>query len=298
VDPAVMAALEACCDLAPLHNPPNLAGIRACLAALPGVPNVAVFDNTLHHTIAPEVYLYGLPRRFHTAHRVRRYGFHGIAFRSMLAETERVLGQPVAPLRLVLLMLGSGCTANAQRDGQSIAVSTGFTPLEGLVQSTRCGDLDPGAVIALLRAGYSPAELNDLFNRGSGLKGLSGLSADLRDIETADTPAARLAEDVFIHRAIKYVGGYTAELGGLDVLVFGGGIGQHAAEVRARICEPFQHLGLRLDSTANQELPRGASGCISSGSSGVRVVVAAVDEERVIARECHTVVTSAQHLRA
>lgn len=284
----VIAALEACSKLAPLHNPPNLAGIRACLAALPGVPNVCVFDTALHHGLPPEVFLYGLPYRLYEQHRVRRYGFHGVALRSMGASVERLVGRPLGELRVVALMLGSGCTACALDRGRSIAVSTGFTPLEGLIQSTRCGDLDPAAVVALLRAGIAPAELGRIFNRESGLAGLSGVGPDLRDIEAAGTPAARQAVDLFVRRAIQYVGGYAADLSGLEVLAFGGGIGQNAASVRGRICEPLGHLGVELDQAANHGLPRGAEGVISRGR--VQVVVAAVDEERVIATDTYSVV--------
>jgi acetate kinase len=290
---AVLAALEACCDLAPLHNPPNIAGIRACLEALPGVPQVCVFDNALHLSLPPEAYLYALPPRFYHEHRVRHYGFHGVAFRSMAEQVELVLGRPAAELRLVSLMLGSGCTANALNHGRSVAISTGFTPLEGLVQSTRCGDLDAGAVLALLRAGQSAAQLNDLFNRQSGLKGLSGVGPDMRDIEAADTPQARLALDIFVHRLIKYVGSYAADMDGLDVLAFGGGIGQNAAACRAAVCDPLAHLGIVLDAERNQATCRGRFGVISADEAPVKVVVVNVDEELVIARDTQAVVAAA-----
>ncbi|MCC7495909.1 MAG: acetate/propionate family kinase, partial [Fimbriimonadaceae bacterium] len=292
IDPAVMQALEECSDLAPLHNPPNLAGIRACLEALPGLPQVAVFDNAVHHTLPPEAYLYALPRDCYETGRVRRYGFHGVAFRSMRETVERLTGQPATAQRIVFLMLGSGCTANALRYGESIAVSTGFTPLEGLLQSTRCGDLDPGVVLELLRRGHSAAELNTLFNRQSGLLGVSGLSPDMRDLEAAGTPAAEAALDLFVHRLVKYVGAYTADLGGLDTLAFGGGIGQHAPEVRERLCRQLRHLGLELDPAANAALPRGASALLQTAASRVQVAVCAVDEELVIARDTYALVSS------
>lgn len=294
----VIAALEACSKLAPLHNPPNLAGIRACLAALPGVPNVCVFDTALHQSLPPEVFLYGLPYRFYEQHRIRRYGFHGVALRSVAGRVEELLGRPASELRMVMLMLGSGCTACALDHGRSIAVSTGFTPLEGLVQGTRCGDLDPGVVLALLRAGYTPSELDRILNRESGLAGLSGVGPDLRDIQSADTPDARLAVDLFVRRAIQYVGGYTADLGGLDVLAFGGGIGQNAAEVRARICEPLAHLGVELDQAANAATVHGAEGVISAPAAAAAVVVAAVDEEQVIAADTYQVVRAVAEQQA
>lgn len=292
-EPEVLAALEACSDLAPLHNPPNLAGIRACQAALPALPQVCVFDNTLHHTLPPEVYLYGLPRSFHEQHRVRRYGFHGVAFRAMLSQVVHHTGRAAEELRVVQLMLGSGCTANAMDRGRSIAVSTGLTPLEGLVQSTRCGDLDPGVVLHLLRCGKTPAELNALFNRQSGMFGLSGVSADMRDIKSAGTDQAAQSIDVFIHRLVKYVGGYTADLGGLDVLAFGGGIGENEAFIRERVCRPLAHLGIHLDPERNQVCVRGVSGIVSTPDSPVTVVVTEVDEEKVIAQDAYDVVVGA-----
>lgn len=291
---AVLAALEACCDLAPLHNPPNLAGIRACLEALPGVPQVCVFDNALHHTLPPEAYLYGLPRRFYQHDRVRRYGFHGVAIRSIVEQVEALVGARREDLRILTLMLGSGCTANALDHGRSVAVSTGFTPLEGLVQSTRSGDLDAAAVLHLLRLGRSPAEVGDLLNRGSGLKGVSEVSADMREIEATETERARLALDLFVHRALKYVGAYVADMGGLDVLAFGGGVGQNADEVRAALCGRLGHLGVRLDPALNAATRKGRGGVVSTPDSAVKVVVALVDEELVIARDTARVVR-AQH---
>jgi len=286
----VMAALDACCDLAPLHNPANLAGIRACAEALPGTPQVCVFDNALHHSLPPEAYLYGLPRSFYTEHRVRRYGFHGVALRSIVEQVEQHVGRPSSQLRIVSLMLGSGCTANALDHGRSVAVSTGFTPLEGLVQSTRCGDLDPAAVLYLLRAGHSPGDLSNLFNRQSGLKGVSGFSNDMRDLKASAEPRAKLAIDLFLHRAVRYLGAYVADMGGLDVLAFGGGIGQHNADLRARLCAHLSHLGLKLDHDANERAIRGRDGLVSAPESKVAVVVASVDEELVIARDTRQVV--------
>ncbi|MBI2299757.1 MAG: acetate/propionate family kinase [Armatimonadetes bacterium] len=291
VTPAVLEALETFSHLAPLHNPPNLAGIRACLAVLPGVPMVCVFDNALHHTLAEEVWLCGLPRRLYTDERIRRYGFHGVAFRSIFDRVTRLLGRPLTELRVVSLMLGSGCTANAFDRGRSVSISTGFTPPEGLVQSTRCGDLDAGCVVAMLRAGWPPARVGDLLNRESGLKGVSQVGPDARDIEEADTPSARLAEAAFVHRAVQYVGGYTADMGGLDVLAFGGGIGQNAPAMRAAIGARMSHLGLRLDAAANAACVTGAEGIVSAADSRVAVVVTAVDEEWVIARDTYEVVT-------
>jgi len=288
----VLAALEACSDLAPLHNPPNLAGIRACLEAMPGVPQVCVFDNAIHHTLGPERFLYGLPRRYYDHHRVRRYGFHGVAIRSILAEFERLSGVDPAELRVLCLMLGSGCTACGMRYGQSVAVSTGFTPLEGLVQSTRCGDLDPGVVLALLRSGRTPSELNTWFNRSCGLLGLSGVSADMRDIEQAGTAQAEAALALFWHRLKKTAGAYVATMGGVDAIAFGGGIGQNSPETRQALADAFGHLGARLDPAANAACVRGRDGLVSAPDSAITIAVTAVDEERIIAGDSYTVAMS------
>lgn len=289
----VLDALEACSDLAPLHNPPNLNGIRACLQELPEVPAVCVFDNALHHTLAPEVWHYALPQRHYRQDRIRRYGFHGVAIRSIAGRVEALVGRPLSELRIVSLMLGSGCTANALKYGESISVSTGFTPLEGLVQSTRCGDLDPGIVLYLLRHGYSAPELNDLLNRHAGLLGVSGISPDMRDLEADRSERSNLALDLFMHRATKYVGGYTADLGGLDVLAFGGGVGQNGDEARERICAPLGHLGIQLEPELNRRCIRGVEGIISTDDSPVKVVVASVDEELVIAQDTFEVLGGA-----
>jgi len=286
----VIDALRACSDLAPLHNPPNLAGIEACRKLMPETPMVCVFDNALHHTLSPSAYLYALPYELYEQYGVRRYGFHGIAFRSATEEAGQLLGKPLEELRILTLMLGSGCTANAMKYGRSVAVSTGFTPLPGLVQATRCGDLDPAVVLYLMeKEGLSPAEMNDLLNRRSGLLGISGVSSDLRDIQAAADEGherAQLAIDVFVHRCRKYVGAYAAVMGGLDVLVFAGGIGANAPRIRARICAGLEFLGLALDEDRNELLVgEEAHGFLSPEGARVPVVVVQVNEELIIARD-------------
>lgn len=288
--PAVIDALEAHAHLAPLHNPPNLAGIRACAEALPDARQVCIFDTGLHHSLDPEVYLYVLPYELYTQHKVRRYGFHGIAMRSLAEQAELVLGRPREELRLVNLMLGSGTTANALAYGRSVAISTGLTPLEGLIQSTRCGDLDPGIVLYLLRRGYTPAQLAQLFNRRSGLLGISGLSLDVRDLKENDGPAARLALDLLAYSVSRYVGAYAADMAGLDVLTLGGGIAQHNPDLRAAVCTPLRHLGVEVDAATNDQADPRVSQLISTPESRVAVVLAAVDEELVMARDTRDVV--------
>lgn len=284
----VIQALEECIELAPLHNPPNLAGIRACRRLMPDTPMVCVFDNALHSTLPPEAYLYGLPYSYAEKYRIRRYGFHGIAFRSAILAASRLLGRAVEKMRIVTLMLGSGCTANAMKCGHSIDVSTGFTPLEGLLQSTRSGDLDPAVVLYLMqREGLSPAQMNDLLNRQSGLLGLSGVSSDVREIQEAAHAGnlrAQQALNVFAYRCRKYIGAYAAALGGIDALIFAGGIGQNSAELRAQICTGLEFLGIALDDHLNREQD-GKAGLISRSNSAVQVVVVVVDEELIIAQD-------------
>jgi len=293
VGPEVVAALEACSELAPLHNPPNLAGIEVAQRLLPEAVHVAVFDNALHHSLEPHVYTYALPLEYYCKYGVRRYGFHGIAFRSAYERAGRLLKRDLNRLKVVTLMLGSGCTANARLCGRSVEVSTGFTPLEGLVQSTRSGDVDPAAVLYLMqKEGMSPAQASDMLNKRSGLLGLSEVSGDVRDIKqaAATRASARLALQVWVHRARKYVGAYAAVLGGMDVLIFAGGIGERAADLRAAICERMEFLGLRLSRPAN-DATVGREGVISTPSSKVAVAVVRVDEEQVIARDCYQIVS-------
>jgi len=293
--PAVIEALQSIADLAPLHTPPNLAGIAACQADLPDKPHVCVFDNGFHHSLAPEVFTYALPYEYYERHRIRRYGFHGIAFRSAHERASAILGAPTENMKVVTLMLGSGNTANACDHGCSVEVSTGFTPQEGLVQSTRAGDLDAAVVPYLMeKEGLSAAEATEMLNRRSGWLGISGVSADLRDVISAaesGNARAQLALGVHAHRARKYVGAYAATMGGIDLLIFTGTVAEKSADVRKRICSGLQFMGLHLDAEANRTV--GTEGVISAPDSPARIVVAKCDEELVIARDTVRVVTGA-----
>ena len=287
VTPPMLARLETITPLAPLHHPPHLAGIAACQTALPHCPHVCVFDNGLHRTLPPEAYTYALPHELCRKHRIRRYGFHGLAFRSAFERAETILGVDIALLRVVTLMLGSGNTANALKYGESVEVSTGFTPHEGLVQSTRAGDLDAAVVPFLIeREGLSVQEVTEVLNKQSGWLGVSGVSADLRDVIAAadqgDAHAA-LALRVHAHRARKYVGAYAAVMGGIDLLIFTGSVGERSARVRASIAHDLQFMGLDLDETANLGLT--GEGVVSAPGSPAKIVVANVNEEIVIARD-------------
>ncbi len=291
VDAHVKEIIASYCDLAPLHNPPNLKGIEACERLFPGILQVAVFDTALHTNLPQCAYTYALPHELCTKYRIRRYGFHGIAFQYMAERAAILFETPVEKLRLVQLMLGSGTTANALRYGKSIDVSTGLTPTEGLVQSTRCGDLDPLVVTYLMRReGMTPERMEKLLCNESGWLGISGISNDLREVELAITTGdsrAQAAYETFVYRTKKYIGAYAAAMGGIDALTIAGGVGEGSAQVRAAILSGLEFLGITLDAARNQD-PRPEK-IISSGDSRVKVAVVAADEELVIARDTWTI---------
>ena len=287
IDDEVVAAVEALESLAPLHNRPSLAGIRACRDALAGVPMVAVFDTAFHAALPERAAHYAIPWELARRHGIRRFGFHGLSYAWATARAGALLGRPADALRLVALHLGAGASAAAIRGGVSIDTSMGFTPLEGLVMGARSGDLDPALVGYLVRAeGVDVAEVERWLNEHSGLLGLAGTSADVRDLlaREPDDPRARLALDVFCHRARKYLGAYLAVLEGADAVVFTGGVGEHAAEIRRRIAAGFGWCGLTLDPDRNAAAV-GQERVISAEGSMVRALVVPADEERVIARD-------------
>lgn len=293
IDAAVLATLKACCQLAPLHNPANVAGIEAVARILPEIPQVAVCDNTFHLTLPPRAYLYGLPYEYYERYGLRRYGFHGITFTYMVHRAAAMLGRRLQELKIVSLMLGSGTTANACCGGESIDVSTGFTPTEGLLQSTRCGDVDPGVLVYLLRQeGLAPDALEEVINKKGGWLGISGISNDYRAVEEAARQGherARLALEVLAYRAKKYVGAYAAAMGGIDVLIFSGGIGEKSSSLRREICRGLEFLGIKLDAERNEN--ESGDRLISSPEAKVQVLVVHTDEEVMIARETVKVLT-------
>ncbi len=299
IDDATLAAIEACIPLAPLHNPANLAGIRAACAALPGVPQVAVFDTAFHHTLPRRARTYAISRAVAETHGIRRYGFHGTSHAFVAAEAAAFLKTPLEQLRVVSLHLGNGASACAIEFGRSVETSMGMTPLEGLVMGTRSGDLDPGAIVALQQAGFAAADLDRLLNKESGLKGVSGLSHDLRDLEekaAAGDDGARLAVAVFAHRVRKYLGAYAAVMGGLDAVVLTAGIGEKGAAMRNRILQRFEYLGLVLDETRNGDARVSDAqrvAVVSADHSRVKALVVATDEELRIAEETAAVVGGA-----
>jgi acetate kinase len=283
----VEAAIDELSALAPLHNPANLAGIRAARIAFPGVPNVAVFDTAFHQTIAPDAHTYAIDAALAAEHGVRRYGFHGTSYRFVSQAAAELLGRPLEELRLIVFHLGNGASACAIDGGRSIDTSMGMTPLAGLVMGTRSGDLDPGAIFHLNReAGLSVSELDTLLNRRSGILGLSG-HGDMRDLQAAiqaGDAASRLALDVYVHRLRHYLGAYLVALGGVDAVVFTAGVGENSPEVRAATLDGLQGLGMAVDPERNAVRSREAR-VISPDGSPVAALVVPTNEELEIARQ-------------
>jgi len=269
---AVMAKIRECADLAPLHNPANLAGIEACQEFLPDVPQVAVFDTAFHQTLPEHAYIYGLPYEYFERYNLRRFGFHGTSHQYVAHEAARLLKRPLSRLKLITCHLGNGCSITAIKHGKSVDTSMGFTPLEGLVMGTRCGDIDPASVIYLAereRAGL--AELDRVLNYCSGLKGISGISNDMREIKNAARKGnrrAKLALEIFAYRIRKYIGSYVAVLGGVDAIVFTAGIGENVPDIRQKILKGLFDF-----------LPK-----------KVKVLVVPTNEELMIARQTFHVV--------
>jgi acetate kinase len=293
IDDGVIGRIESLSDLAPLHNPAAVSGIRAARKLLgTSMPMVAAFDTSFHSTIAEQAAIYAIPYEIARKHKIRRYGFHGLAHQYDIARYAEMRGKPVAQVTVVTLHLGNGCSATAIRNGQSIDTSMGFTPLEGLVMGTRSGDLDPALLNYLARKeNVSAVEVEGMLNKRSGLLGLSGLSNDMRELIAArdNKPRARLAVDVFCYRARKYLGAYLAALGGAEAVIFSGGIGENAPLVRELICSGMEWCGLELDGTANAAR-LGRDGKISSANSRLDVFVIHTDEEAIIARETARVI--------
>lgn len=288
IDEAVMAEIEALEELAPLHNGPSLAGLRAARAAIgPALPMVAIFDTAFHAALPDHAAVYAIPYELSQRYGIRRYGFHGTSYRYVYSRYCALTATPPERGTLIAFHLGNGCSAAAIKHGRPLDTSMGFTPLEGLVMGTRSGDLDPSVVVYLARReGVPPDAVERMLNERSGLRGLSGRSHDMRDLleHAAVDPRARLAVEVFCYRARKYLGAYLAALGGADSVVFTGGIGEHSPEVRARICDGMEWAGLALDPWLNrQALGREAE--ISAGASRLRAFVIPTDEEAVIARD-------------
>ncbi len=290
VDEGVLGQIEALSPLAPLHNPVNAAGIREARRVFPSAPHVAVFDTAFHHTLASFAYLYGLPYALYEERGVRRYGFHGTSHGYACLRAAQHLGRRVNDLEIVSCHLGNGASLCAVDHGRSVDTTMGFSPCEGLIMGTRCGDLDPGVVAYLEREeGMTCARIDAMLNRESGLLGLSGVSSDMREVERAaeeGAPRALIALKAFCYRVRKYIGAYLAAMGGMDALVFTGGIGQGSAGVRSLALQGLRCMGIHLDERCNREADGFAGVCrISTDDSPVAVLIVPADEERMIARE-------------
>jgi acetate kinase len=288
IDEQVIDALDALCEIAPLHNPASVSGIRAVRSVLgAAMPMVAVFDTSFHRTLPEHASMYAIPHELATKHQIRRYGFHGLAHQYSLLRYGELSGRAQEQTHAVTIHLGNGCSACAIRGGQSVDTSMGFTPLEGLVMGTRSGDLDPAVVSYLAQAeSVDAAEVEDWLNKRSGLLGISQLSNDMRELIAAydANPRARLAVEVFCYRARKYLGAYLAVVGGADAVIFSGGIGENSPVVREKICTQMEWCGLKLDNSANSKTI-GRDGRISTSDSKLNAFVVHTDEELIIARE-------------
>lgn len=295
VTPEVKELIRENIDLAPLHNPPNLAGIEAVEAILPDVPQVVVTDTAFHATMPPTAYLYALPYAMYMRYRVRRYGFHGTSHRYVSARLSELMNRPLEELKVITCHLGNGASVCAVKHGKSVDTSMGFTPLEGLVMGTRSGDLDAGIIPYLMnREELTIREMNSMLNKHSGLAGISGISGDMRQITQAmqqGDERATVAFQMFTYRLRKYIGAYAAAMDGVDAIVFTGGIGENSAIVRADVCEHLTFLGVELDREANE---KGGEGCITTANSRVSAWVIPTNEELVIARDTARIVQELQ----
>ena len=282
-----MKAIEECNDLAPLHNPANLIGIRACQELMPGVPMVAVFDTAFHQTMPDVAYTYGIPYEYYEKYKVRRYGFHGTSHSYVSKRTAEIVGKPYDQMKIIVCHLGNGASISAVNCGKSVDTSMGLTPLEGLVMGTRSGDLDP-AIIDFVgkKEGLSLDEMNEVLNKKSGMLGISGVSSDGRDLEAAaetGNKRAQLALDVFDYRVIKYIGAYAAAMNGVDAVAFTASKSENNIKMRKDVCSSLTYLGVKLDEEKNNV--RGEERIISADDSKVQVLLVPTNEELAIARE-------------
>ena len=287
VDDGVKEIIREYIPLGPLHNPANLAGIEACEAAMPGVPNVAVFDTQFHQTMPPEAYLYAIPYEFYKKYGIRKYGYHGTSHHYVTLATAKFLNQKVEDTTIITCHLGNGCSMAAVKNGKVIDTTMGLTPLEGLMMGTRCGDLDPAAVIRLVDLGHTTAEVDKILNKQSGLYGVGDInSGDMRDMLAAaekGSERAELALKMFARRIVKYIGAYYVLLDGPQAISFTGGVGEFSVPMRKRIMDQLGSLGLKLDDGRNAEC-FGKAGVISTDDSSWKAIVMPTDEELMIAR--------------
>jgi len=293
IDADVLQAIETNCELAPLHNPANLTGIREAEAIFPNVPQVAVFDTAFHQTLPPSAYLYGIPREFYNKYRIRRYGFHGTSHRYVAGIALQMMQRSAENTNLITCHLGNGASITAIQAGKSVDTSMGFTPLEGLMMGTRSGDLDPSIIFYLEERGFDFHEVHNILNKKSGLLGLSCISSDLRDIEAAaqqNDQYAIEALDTYAYRIRRYIGAYVANLIKVDILVFTGGIGQNGVKMRERICTRLENLGIHINRELNQQVGS-HPGIISQDYSPISILVIPTNEELQIAIDTCELIT-------
>ena len=292
LDKEVLEAFTACNDLAPLHNPANLKGVDAISAILPNIPQVGVFDTAFHQTMPDYAYLYAVPYELYEKYGVRRYGFHGTSHRYVSQRVCEYLGVKPEGLKLITCHIGNGGSIAAIKDGKCIDTTMGLTPLEGLMMGTRSGDIDAGAVTFIMdKEGLNTTGISTLLNKKSGVLGVSGVSSDMRELEAAvaeGNPKAILAEKMYFYRIKKYIGAYAAALGGVDVILFTGGVGENQASCRAGVCKGLEFMGVKLDAEKNKV--RGEEAIISAADSKVKVVVIPTDEELLIASDTMDIV--------
>lgn len=283
----VLNGIEACAEIAPLHNPPNLYGIKACMRLMYNTPQVAVFDTAFHQTMPKVAYLYGLPYEMYVKYGLRRYGFHGTSHKYVAQQAAEMMGEYMSDLRFITCHLGNGASIAAIKYGKSIDTSMGYTPLEGLVMGTRSGEIDPAIIPFLMeKENMNAQQIDDYLNRRSGILGISGLSSDFRDLESAANRGderSQLAIDIFAYKVKKYIGGYVAAMGGVDAIIFTAGLGENSPFMRDKICNGLEYLGTRIDPELNKL--RGKQMEISIKRARVKIFVIPTNEELVIARD-------------
>ncbi len=293
ITPEVIEKVKECYSVAPLHNPANITGIEAVTELMPSVPQVAVFDTAFHQTMPPKAYMYALPYDAYEKYGVRRYGFHGTSHRYVSRRACEFLGLDYEKQRIITCHIGNGASITAVADGKSIDTSMGLTPTEGLMMGTRVGDVDPGALVYIMEQEKLDVDgLSKLINKRSGVAGITGLSSDMRDVEDAiakDNERAKLAMDMYEYRILKYIGAYTAVLGGVDVIVFTAGVGENQISTREAICKKLEYMGITFNAEANKK--RGQEVEISGPDSKVHVVVIPTDEELMIAEDTAEIVS-------
>ncbi len=293
INDEVIAKIKECYGIAPLHNPVNMAGIDAINEVLPEVPQVGVFDTAFHQTMPAKSYMYALPYKYYAEDGVRRYGFHGTSHRYVSQRVCDFLGVEPKGKKIITCHVGNGGSITAVKDGKSVDTSMGLTPTEGLMMGTRCGDVDPGALIFLMdKHNLSSKDMLNMVNKESGLAGVSGVSSDMREITAAakqGNEKAILSLEMYEQRITKYVGAFAAEMGGVDIIVFTGGVGEHQSSTRANVCKPLRFMGVEIDDAAN-DANNGDEGIISTPNSAVKVVVIPTDEEYMIAKDTEAII--------